>query len=419
MHRRIICAAALFLAASAPAEPPGLDLERLVEEALAANPGLKALEHRAAAAAARVPAAGALQDPSLKLELSNVPFSPFDLDGSPMSGRQVTLSQKLPYPGKRKVRERAASHAAAAASAARRERELTVADMVKQAYYELAFLDRAIAVAGRNRELLKDFVRIAQSKYSVARGPQQDVLKAQVSLSSLRDRLLMLEGQRRRAGAQLNAVLNRPPGEPVGRTPPIEPTPLDIDAARLRETALGERPLLNGLRARGDRWRAVEELADRERRPDFQVSAAWRQRGFREDPVAGSDFFSAGVMLNLPVYQGRRQDREVAAARAEARAVEAELEAESRELALRIEQLRIDAETHLREMELFRDAIIPQADQSLAAAIAGYQVDEVDFLTLLDNQVTLLNFEIDYYRHLSQYEKTLARLEAVVGRRLF
>ena len=419
MQRRTIGAAALALALSAAAEPPELDLEPLIEEALAANPGLKALEHRAAAAAARVPAAGALRDPSLRLELSNVPFSPLSLDGSPMSGRQVTLSQKFPYPGKRKARERAASHAAEGAAAARRERELTVANMVKQAYFELAFLDRAIAIAERNRELLKDFVRIARSKYSVARGPQQDVLKAQVSLSSLRDRLLMLEGQRRRAGAQLNAVLNRPPGEPVGRTPAIEPTPLDIDAAGLREIALGERPLLKALRARRDRWRAAEELADRERRPDFEVSAAWRQRGFREDPVAGSDFFSAGVMLNLPVYQGRRQDREVAAARAEARAVEAELEAETRELALQIEQLRIDAETHLREMELFRGAIIPQADQSLAAAIAGYQVDEVDFLTLLDNQVTLLNFEIDYYRHLSQYEKTLARLESVVGRRLF
>ncbi len=418
MHRRIIAAAALALAASASADPPELDLERLIEEALAANPGLKALEHRTAAAEARVPAAGALQDPSLRLELSNVPFSPFDLDGSPMSGRQVTLSQKLPYPGKRKARERAASHAAEAVAGAHRERELTVANMVKQAYYELGFLDRAIAIAERNRSLLKDFVRIAQSKYSVARGPQQDVLKAQVSLSSLRDRLLMLERQRRRTGARLNAVLNRPPGEPVGRAPPIERTPLDIDAGRLWALALGERPLLNRLRARRERWRAVEELADRERRPDFQVSAAWRQRGFREDAVAGSDFFSAGVMLNLPVYQGRRQ-REIAAARAEVRAAEAELEAESRELALQIEQLRIDAETHLREMALFRDAIIPQADQSLAAAIAGYQVDEVDFLTLLDSQVTLLNFEIDYYRHLSQYEKTLAQLESVVGRRLF
>ena len=74
MHRRIIAAAALALAASAGAEPPELDFERLIEEALAANPGLKALEHRTAAAEARVPPAGALQDPSLRLELSNVPF---------------------------------------------------------------------------------------------------------------------------------------------------------------------------------------------------------------------------------------------------------------------------------------------------------------------------------------------------------
>lgn len=419
MHRRTLCAAVVSLAAAATAEPPELDLDRLIEEALAANPSLKALEHGAEAARAAVPAAGALPDPGLKLELSNVPFHPLALDGSPMSGRQVTLSQKLPYPGKRADREAAAAHGAAAAEAARREREGTIVNRVKQTCFELGFLDRSIAITENNRDLLRDFVRIAQTKYSVGRVPQQDVLKAQVSLSSLRRRLLEMEGDRRRTGARLNALLNRGPGEPVGPTPPPEQTPFTFDEDRLRELALRERPLLRGLREGRERWKAAERLAVRERRPDFEVSAAWRQRGFEDDPVSGSDFFSAGLRLNLPLYQGRKQDSRIAEARARVREAEARIEAESRELALQIEQLHIDARTHLREMALFRDVIVPQADQSLAAAIAGYQVDEVDFLTLLDNQMTLLDFEIEYYRHLWQYEKSLARLESVVGQRLF
>ena len=419
MHRRTICAAVVSLAAAAPAEPPDLDLDLLIEEALTSNLSLQVLKHGAAAARAGVPAAGALPDPGLKLELSNVPFRPLDLDGSPMSGRQVTLSQKLPYPGKRAARERVASHAASAAESARQEREGTVVNLVKQAWFDLAFLDRSIAITENNRALLRDFVRIAQTKYSVGRVPQQDVLKAQVSLSSLRRRLLHMDGERRRTAARLNTLLDRDPREPVGRTPAREQTPLTLEAVQLLELALEERPLLRGLDEGRQRWRAVEELAVLDRRPDFVVNAGWRQRGFEDDPVAGSDFFSVGVMLTLPVYQGRKQDAKVAEARARVREAEARIEAEIRELALRIEELHVDARTHLQEMALFRDAIIPQADQSLAAAIAGYQVDEVDFLTLLDNQMTLLEFEIDYHRHLSQYEKSLAHLESVVGRRLF
>ncbi len=420
MRRRAIYAAVASLAAAAAsAEPPELDLDHLIEEALTANLSLQVLKHGAAAARAVVPAAGALPDPGLKVELSNVPLRPLDLDGSPMSGRQITLSQKLPYPGKRAARERAASHAAAAAEAARQEREGTVVNLVKQTWFDLGFLDRSIAITENNRDLLRDFVRIAQTKYSVGRVPQQDVLKAQVSLSGLRRRLLHMEGERRRTGARLNALLNRDPREPVGRTPAREQTSLTFEAVRLLELALGERPLLRGLREGRERWRAAEELAILDRRPDFVVSAGWRQRGFEDDPVSGSDFFSAGVMLTLPVYQGRKQDSRLAEARARVREAEARIEAEIRELALRIEELHVDAQTHLEEMALFRDVIIPQADQSLAAAIAGYQVDEVDFLTLLDNQMTLLDFEIDYYRHLSQFEKSLAHLESVVGRRLF
>ena len=419
MRRRTLCAAVVSLAAAAPAEPPELDLDLLIEEALTSNLSLRVLEHGADAALAAVPAAGALPDPGLKLELSNVPFRPLDLDGSPMSGRQVTLSQRFPYPGKRDARERAASHAAAAAESARGEREVTVVNLVKQTYFDLDLLDRSIAITGKNRDLLRDFVRIARAKYSVGRVPQQDVLKAQVSLSGLRRRLLHMEGERRRTAARLNTLLDRDPREPVGPTPVREQTPLTLEAIQLLEQALEERPLLQGLRERRERWRAAEELAVLDRRPDFQVNAGWRQRGFEEDPVSGSDFFSVGVMLTLPVHRGRKQDSKVAEARERVREAEARIEAEIRELALRIEELHIGAETHMEEMALFRDVIIPQADQSLAAATAGYQVDEVDFLTLLDNQMTLLEFEIDYHRYLSQYEKTLAHLEAVVGRRLF
>ena len=203
----VVCAARLATPpAAAQAE---MDLESLIEEALANNPALNLLHLRWSAAAARIPQAGALQDPLFKVELSNVPLNRFDFDSTPMSGKQLMIRQKLPYWGKRADRERLAEHATAVTEAAYRDREGGIVNLVKQAYFSLAFLDRSIGITTKNEALLEDFIRIALTKYAVGKGLQQDVLKAQVSLSSLKGRLLMLQRQRRHAEAQLNTVLNR------------------------------------------------------------------------------------------------------------------------------------------------------------------------------------------------------------------
>ena len=98
---------------------------------------------------------------------------------------------------------------------------------------------------------------------------------------------------------------------------------------------------------------------------------------------------------------------------------QAQKEDASRNIQFRVEEICLEIEQHWQEAELFRTAILPQAQQSLESAMAGYQVDKVDFLTLLNNQVSLFNFEIEYYRHVIRREKKLAELEAVVGKRLF
>ena len=407
-----------------PATPPvaaqaEMDLESLIEEALANNPNLDLLHLRWSAAAARVPQAGALQDPLLKVGLSNVPLNRFDFDNSPMSGKQLMISQRLPYWGKRASRERLAEQAAAAAEANYLDREGGIVNLVKQAYFSLAFLDRAIAITTNNEDLLKDFIRIARTKYAVGKGLQQDVLKAQVSQSSLKDRLIILQRQRRHAEAQLNTVLNRLPQAPVGRLQATRPTFFDYVVETLQNMALEHRPQLQGLREDIQKWQVAEDLARQQSQPDFDISFAYRQRDFAAEPIGGSDFISLGVAMNLPIYQGRKQTQQVREAQSRKKAAKAQYEVAKQQIFLEIQQFYIDAQTHQEEVVLFRTAIIPQAGQSLAAAMSGYQVDKVNFLTLLDSQVELFDFEIAYNHHTSEREKALAGLEAVVGKRLF
>ena len=290
---------------------------------------------------------------------------------------------------------------------------------MKQAYLSLVLLDRSIEITQKNEALLGDFIRIAQTKYSVGKGLQQDVLKAQVSLSSLRDRLIVLRHRRMGVEAEMNAALNRDQQAPIGPTPAIVQTPYTHDSESLQRTALEARPMLTAREEQSRAWQAAEDLVRKASRPDFDVSLAYRQRDFDGDPVEGSDFLSFGVMLNLPIYGGRVQDQKLVETSALRRAAEAEEESMRQQVLMRIQQLCVDIAMHDEQLTLFRTAIIPQADQSLSSAISGYQVDKVDFLTLLNNQVTLFNFEIDYHRHLTDYERKLAQLEAVIGKRLF
>ncbi len=396
------------------------DLEVLIDSALAKNSGLRVLEHRLAAVEARVPQAGALQDPMLALDLRNVPTSSFDFNSTHMSGKQLTVSQRIPLPGLLRAKERAAESAAGAAREVLADRTGTIVNLVKQGYYALAFLDRAIEVTERNRALLRDLVRIAEKKYVVGRGLQQDVLKAQVSLSALRDRLIRLNTDRRLAEARLNRVLNRPMDTAVNAPGDVVATPLDLSVEDARRLALAHRPRLQELDHTISRWAATEQAARRSGRPDLTFRLGYLQRAHvAPDPVNGSDFLSFGVSMNLPIFNGRKRDNQVAEAQANNRMARAQKEDVSREILFQVQEICLEVDRHRKQAELFRTAILPQAQQSLESAMAGYQVDKVDFLTLLNNQVSLFQFEIEHYHHLIQREKKLAELEAVIGKRLF
>lgn len=418
---RFILSTVLALLAAWPlrAEQQSLELELLIDEALAHNPSLSALEASWKADEARIPQAGALMDPMVKFELSNVPLSDFDFDSTPMSGKQLMVSQQFPYWGKRATRERIAVHRASAAGNTYLDREGIIVNRVKQAYYSLVFLDRAIAITQKNENLLRDFVRIAETKYAVGKGLQQDVLKAHVTLSELKDKLINLRRMRRQAEAQLNTTLNRLPQQPVGKTAPFVPTAFVYDVEALQQLVIEQRPRLKAIQEDIQRWRAAEDLARLGYKPDFAVNFGYRQRSFAGDPVEGSDFVSLGVTFNLPIYRDRKQAQQVREAQLRAEMSREQYETVKQQLFLEVQNLHLDVQAHSEEAALFKTTIIPQADQALNSALAAYEVDKVDFLTLLNNQVTLFNFEIQYFRHVTEYEKALAELEVVVGKRLF
>jgi len=392
-------------------------LSDLLEEARSRNPVLAAARQRVAAYEARVPQAGALDDPRVGFEALNLPVDDPAFDRTPMSGFQVRLSQRFPFPGKLGFRKEAARRQAESARQDYVELENEILSKVEAAFYDLQFVLKDIEITTRNKELLESFSRIAEAKYALGEGIQQDVLKAQVELSRVLDRLLQLRQEKRTAEARLNTLLDRDPGRPVGALEPIDTTRAAIDAAALQRLALEKRPLLRSLRERVSSLEALYGLARKDYYPDFDLAFGYRFRdnALAGDPVKGADFLTLSVSFNLPVYFGSKQSEKVTQVAAEVGAAQSRLQAAANEVVFTIEDLAATLGRLGRQIDLYDTGILPQAEQSLESAASGYQVDKVDFLTLLDNQVTLYNLQIEHFRLLTEYQKNLAKLHWAVG----
>jgi outer membrane protein TolC len=392
-----------------------LQLSLLIEEALAQNPDLQSAQNTWQAQVATVPQAGALPDPVLSFNLLNLPVNTLDFNQEAMTGKQIAIMQMFPFPGKQGLRENIAREGATVAEYRYRELRNQLVQNVKSIYYDLYFVDRAIEITQKNTGILAEFVQIAETKYSVGTGLQQDVLRAQVEHSKMTDRLIKLQQKRETLEAQLNALLNRPANDPVGPTAALSYREFPLDFAELKAVADTARPLLQAWQATLRQSDQTVKLAKKEYFPDFSLAVAYTQREVLQSGMGGADFVSGMLSVKIPLYFGRKQRRQVEEKQLLKQSVADKYRNIQNQVYAALDATLNEVHNNQRLVELFQTGIIPQASQSLQSAIAGYQTDKVDFLTLLTNQINLFNFEQDYHRILSEYFKGIAKLEALAG----
>ena len=392
-----------------------LVLENLIEEGLENNPQVKAFYTKSRADEARVPQAGSLPDPMVSLNVLNLPVDNFVFDQEPMTGKQLAVKQTFPFPGKLSLKENIARKGANVSQANWEELRWQLIRNIKVTYYKLYFVDEAIRTTEKNRMLLTEFVAIAEQKYAVGRGLQQDVLKAQVELSKMEDKLIDLRQKREEVESRMNALLNRPIDQPLAKTSPLVYKPFSLNRDDLEQLILNNKPLFKAWESRIDQSREKISLAEKQYWPDFSVFAAYSQRDVLQSGMGGVDFLSAGVTLNIPLYFWRKQRKRVE----ETTLLKQSVEERYQNVKLQTfsaldnaisEHLKLD-----ERVDLYESGIIPQATQALQSAMIGYQTDKVDFLTLVNNQMTLFNLELEYARILSDYNKNVAELEYLTG----
>ena len=416
----------------------GQELTALLLEADSANPEIAGAARLAEAASARVPGAGALPDPMLGVGLMNVPVTRPGLGNDMMTMAQLRVAAEIPWPGKLGLREDVARlQADGAALDAERVRQRVRAD-VRTAYYRVYFVDRALDVTARNELLLAALTRVTSTKYGVGTAAQPDVLRAQVERTRLSDQLVALHEERVSALARLNALLGRPAAAPLTSATLPEPVRIAALAApengstfssaaladlspstglgsglppvrELQRLALERNPMLQAhVRRVAGQERALA-LAQRAKLPDLSVTAGYSHRaGF-------GDFFDVMISAPLPIFAARKQDQGVIEQAATLGEHEARHAAMVNELNAEIASLAAELTRTRTQLLLLDDAILPQARAGLESATASYGVGRVDFLTLLDAQVSVFRHELDYYRLLADFATDLASLELAVG----
>jgi len=410
----VLLAATLVFATGVAAQAAPTDTLTVAEAlriARAANPMLRAARAAATAALQRVGPAGALPDPQLQFGLMNRMASDFGSTADPMTMNQLQLMQMLPWPGKLGGARRAARHTAAAASADADEQERMLAAQVRMAYYEVAYADRALEVMRRTQVLLRDFLDVSTTMYSVGSAAQQDVLRAQVEVARMSEEIMRMGQERVAMAARLDALLGRAATEAV---PALELPEPDTGALpgvdSLVAWALARRPALIAGAERVAAAEASLSAARRELFPDFSIGVAYQQRPQFPTMV------SLMVGINVPVFAGSKQlpmRRQMAAMRDMSAA---ELLNQRNETVARIVEIRARAEQDRNLVRLYRGSILPQARAAVQAALSGYRVGRVPFMQLIDNQMTVNRYETETYRLLADYQQAVGELEALVGR---
>jgi len=407
-----------FINVCAQEKVKGLDLKQLIEDALNNNPELTAHQEGLKVYGERPAQEGALEDPRLTIGVMSLPVDTFDFNQEDMTTKQIELMQRLPFPGKLGLKKEMATKEYLAASQGVEEKKLEIIKKVKTLYFDFYFVNKALEITEKNRGLLSTLTKITETKYSVGEGIQQDVLKAQVELSKVVEESITLKQQKETIKAELNSLLNRLPQSPLPDPPEIEITPASLSLEKLQEITLTKSPRLKRLAQMIEKNKVAYSLAKKDYYPDFDVAVSYGQRNDSR-LVDRADMVSATVSIPLPLWYKNKQDKKVEETHCSVNVAQAEHVAAKNEIFYRIKDLTAKEEKQKALLDLYKTGIIPQARQSLDSAIAGYRVNKVDFLTLLDNRMTLYNYEVFYHQTLADYEKNLAELEEVTGETFF
>ena len=401
-------------AAQAQQTLPGADVESLIAYAREKNPEYAAMRYEADAAFERVQPAGALPDPMLRTELQNI--TNFGTDGSTsllpnrVGSTKYTLTQALPFWGKRDLKRDAAEAEAAAAQGRATDSWTEQASRIKASYAQYFAVTRLIGLTREVLDLISRIEGITQARYAGGLAPQQDAIRAQVERTTMMGELIQMETESHHFRTTINALLARPAHAPLANPERLRPlpAPAKLDHATLEQRTRENNPQIFAADARMRAAEKNRDLAYRNRYPDFTVGVSPIQTGSRVNE------WELMFELNIPLQQQSRRSQEREADKM-IDAARARKDATANQLLAGLSAQLAGIEAARRMETLTQGSLLPQAELTFQAALAGYESGKVDFATLLDAQRQIRNARQNIIKVRAEQQVRLAEVERLIG----
>ncbi len=407
----LACVLALPGAHAQAPDTTWLRLDSLLAEVVTANPTLRAARLDAAALQAVGAQVGALPDPRASAMV--MPASVITPMGVQRS--RWSVEQMVPWPGVRALRMRQADIFADVAAREADALALDLALEVKQAYYALYRVQRVEALVQTFQQRLQAFAEAAAIRYEVGRGPQGAILQIQLEAQRLNERLLMLEAQQVAARQRLSRLVHHPL-PPGGAVVVATPVPAPVEAAALQALALRLRPEVAALAQAEEAAEVDISLARKAFYPDLGVGLTYIDMAPGETVHGGPARDVVGVLLSatIPLQRGRLRARleETRIRRAQ---VGARQDALQTEISTQLDELHHHVAREAELVALYRDRLIPQANATAEALLAGYTTGQVEYLAFLDAERARFEIQVGYEEALATYRDTVAALERALG----
>jgi len=387
-------------------------IEELIQEALQNNPYIQVALNEWKAAEYKIRSVKGLPDPMAK-------YGHFGESVETRVGPQENVfgaSQKIPFPGKLGLKGKSQGKHAEMLKEKYEAAKREVIKNVKFVYYDIFWVDKAIQTTEGEKAILESLEKVAQRRYESNVTPQQDVIKAQVELSRLIDKLLLLRQNRKSLVAKLNSILNRAQDSELRSITDADPSGFKYEISQLHEIAKGSRQELIAANLDIERAEYEKSLARMDYLPDFTFGVDYIQVGSGETtmPNDGQDAWMGTVAVNIPIWFDKL-NAQTKEKKAQLEAARKNYENVGNNVSYEVEDLYFKILTYKDIISLYKTALIPQSEQAFDAAKTGYETGKVDFLNWLDAERILLQTRLAYYKAIADYQKSIAYLERVVG----
>lgn len=386
-----------------------LNLSALINLALERNPSIKSFKEKLEAQKFRINPEKTLPEPIIGLAIKNIGLDRFSVGEEMMSGIGVSFSQRIPFPGKLRLKGEIAEKKAIRSEKSLRNLTLSLIARIKELYSKLFYYNRAIDILIKKKEILEKALKLAETKYSVGEGIQSDIFKAQVEISRIEEELILMKQMLKSIEGEINSLIDFPQDTPMGKPQEIPFYELNHELKKLLAEAENNSPILKEAELMIEENRKEVELSKKEFYPDLMV------QGGKDFKGPFKDMYEIMVGIEIPIYFKKKQENILKESISNLNSSKNNYISMKNEIFFMINENFIMAKASENLVKLYRERIIPQATLAFESSISNYQVGKTDFLTLLSDINNLFTYEMDYFKELSNLWIAVSKIEELTS----